>query len=303
MVVHGSMGSVWVEKSSDASRGNLFKARDLNRFILCKPTGQGMNVKGVKLVYYSPTGSSRKIAEAVAGGLGRAHGNMDLTSPDVKPIAIDRDELAVFAVPVYGGRVPVTAAKRLTTVRGEGGPAVILVVYGNRAFEDALVELKDIAVGQGFRPVAAAAFIGEHSFSTGDTPIARGRPDDADLMKAAAFGVQVKRKLGTIKGEIPDLSVPGNRPYKERASPSEGMSPETDPTTCILCGACAKACPTEAITVTDVVITSKDRCTRCTACVKACPTGARAWVHPGVKKTATWLHTSFGDRKEPETFL
>jgi len=263
-----------------------------------------MRVKGTKLVYYSPTGASRKIAEAVAGGLGKTHGRVDLTSPEESlGVVLGRDELAVIAVPVYGGRVPVTAAKRLMAVKGEGGPAVILVVYGNRAFEDALVELKDIAVGQGFRPVAAAAFIGEHSFSTGDTPIAQGRPDEADLRKAAAFGVDVKRKLGTIKGEIPDLRVPGNRPYKERSSPSEGTSPETDPATCILCGACAKACPTGAVTVAEAVSTIKELCTRCTACIKACPTGARAWVHPGVKKTATWLHTSFGDRKEPETFL
>jgi ferredoxin len=263
-----------------------------------------MNVKGAKLVYYSPTGASRKIAEAVAGGLGKAHGRVDLTGPEAKlGVVLGRDELAVIAVPVYGGRVPVTAAKRLTVVRGEGGPAVILVVYGNRAFEDSLVELKDIAVGQGFRPVAAAAFVGEHSFSTGDTPIAQGRPDEVDLRKAAAFGVDVKRKLGTIKGEIPDLRVPGNRPYKERSSPSEGTSPETDPATCILCGACAQACPTDAVTVAEAVSTVKELCTRCTACVKACPTGARAWVHPGIKKIATWLHTSFGERKEPETFL
>jgi len=263
-----------------------------------------VNIKGVKLVYYSPTGSSRRIAEAVAGGLGKALGSVDLTSPEADlGVVLGRDELAVIAVPVYGGRVPVTAAKRLAAVKGESGPAVILVVYGNRAFEDALVELKDMAVAQGFRPVAAAAFVGEHSFSTGDTPIAQGRPDEADLSKAAAFGLQVKRKLGTIRGEIPDLSVPGNRPYRERSSPSEGMSPETDPARCILCGACAKACPAEAIAVTEVVRTEKDKCTRCTACVKACPTGARAWTHPGIKKTATWLHTSFRDRKEPETFL
>jgi ferredoxin len=262
-----------------------------------------VNVKGVRLVYYSPTGASRKIAEAVAGGLGKAWGRVDLTSPEATPVVLRREELAVIVVPVYGGRVPVTAAKRLMAVRGDGGPAVILAVYGNRAFEDALVELKDIAMEQGFRPVAAAAFVGEHSFSTNDMPIARGRPDEADLRRAAAFGVQVKRKLGTIKGDIPDLSVPGNRPYKERSSPSEGMSPETDPARCILCGACAKACPTDSITVTDVVSTVKEKCTRCTACVRVCPTGARAWVHPGVKKTATWLHTSFGERKEPETFL
>jgi len=264
---------------------------------------QGMNVKGAKLVYYSPTGSSRKIAEAVAGGLGMAHGGVDLTGPGARPTAIlGCNDLTVIAVPVYGGRVPVTAAERLKTVRGEGSPAVLVVVYGNRAFEDALVELKDIATEQGFRPVAAATFVAEHSFSTGETPVAHGRPDDADLAKATAFGTDVKRKLNTIS-EASDLFVPGNRPYKERSSPSEGMSPETDSDTCIMCGACAQACPTGAVALSAKVNTVKGLCTRCTACVKSCPTGARAWAHPGIKKIATWLNTSFGERKEPETFL
>ena len=40
-------------------------------------------------------------------------------------------------------------------------PAVLVVVYGNRAYDDALLELSDIATGAGFVPLAAGAFVGE----------------------------------------------------------------------------------------------------------------------------------------------
>ena len=80
-------------------------------------------------------------------------------------------------------------------VKGDGTPAVLVVVYGNREFEDALIELRDLMVEQGFRPVAGAAFIGEHSFSNDATPIALGRPDAEDLVKARAFGEEVRTTL------------------------------------------------------------------------------------------------------------
>jgi len=266
----------------------------------------------LKLVYFSPTGTSKRAAEAVAGGLGAEFERVDLTLPDseTKKHSFKSDELAVIAVPVYSGRVPYTAVRRLKKVKGRQGPAVIMVVYGNRAYEDALIELKDIALEQGFRPIAGAAFIGEHSFDTPETPIATGRPDKADLDKAEAFGGQVKAKLGL--GETPELVVPGNRPYRENGDwnkPYEErenadlLSPETDPETCTLCGKCAQVCPTAAVTVTDSVETGKTECIACTACVKCCPAGARTWRHERVKKAASRLHTNCSERREPETFL
>jgi ferredoxin len=212
-----------------------------------------------------------------------------------------RDEAAVIAAPVYGGRIPVTAVERLKNLRADGTPSALVVVYGNRAYEDALLELKDLATGLGFKAVAGAAFIGEHSYDTAETPIATDRPDQADLAKAEEFGEKVKKKLEASTG-FPELAVPGNRPYRERRA-REPRSPETDPETCILCGTCARVCPTGAVKVSDAVETDKDGCTSCTACVKSCPAGARRWEHEGVKRTAAWLHANYGVRREPEFFL
>ena len=263
-----------------------------------------MKISKVNLIYFSPTGTSKRTLEAVAKGFGvKGVEHIDLTPLDAagKSHSVPAGELAVFAVPVYGGRVPPVAAQRLKTVKGNGTPAVLIAVYGNRAIEDALIELKDITTEQGFKAVAGASFIGEHSFSNDATPIAPGRPDKADLDKAVKFGEQVKAKLDGIAKPV-EVKVPGNKPYKER-NPSGPRFPETTVDSCTLCGACAEVCPTKAITVSDKVETAKEKCTACSACVKACPTGARVWTNEGIKKAAVWLHTEYSKRREPEFFL
>ena len=152
----------------------------------------------------------------------------------------------------------------MKNVTGRHFPAVLLVVYGNRAFEDALLELKDIALGQGFLPIAGAAFIGEHSFDTPETPIATGRPDKADLDKAEAFGERVKVKLE--QRSLHEVEVPGHRPYRENSGwnrpylereQADQWSPETNTESCILCGICSHVCPTAAVTVNVSAWTNK----------------------------------------------
>ncbi|MBD9137977.1 MAG: 4Fe-4S ferredoxin, partial [Alistipes shahii] len=144
-----------------------------------------MKPETVCTVVFSPTGTSRKIAEAVARGIASGAGaealkTIDLTHAAAQSAVLPAGAVAVIAAPVYGGHVAPTAAKRLETLRGSGTPAVVIAVYGNRAFEKAAAELAALAARQGFVPVAAAAFVGEHSYSTPETPVAAGRPDAQD---------------------------------------------------------------------------------------------------------------------------
>jgi hypothetical protein len=92
-----------------------------------------------------------------------------------------------------------------------------VVVYGNRDYEDALIELHDISITQGFVPVAAGAFIAEHSYSTTKRPIAHGRPDPDDLDRAQEFGKKVREKLKGLRflDDIGKIKIPGNIPYIE----------------------------------------------------------------------------------------
>ncbi len=267
-----------------------------------------MPVNAVKLVYFSPTHTTQRIVESIAQGMDiRPLSSLDLTLPPGanQTLEVDRDTLAIIGVPVYGGRLPVVAVQRLQWVLGDGGPAVIVVVYGNRAYEDALLELKDMALARGFVPMAGAAFIGEHSYSTTAMPIAPGRPDAEDIARAMAFGQQVRaRLLQTSMVNLPPLDVPGHFPYKERRpAPASPPTPTTIADLCTLCGRCAAVCPTAAITVSETVITKATACIACCACTRACPTGARVMEDPRIRQTATWLYENHSARKEPEIFF
>ncbi len=266
-----------------------------------------MELTSQKLIYFSPTQTTRKVLSAIAEGTGIDQTDqIDLTLP----AAVNHgkteinEELAIIGAPVYGGRVALHAVDRLQQVKGNGTPAVIVVVYGNREFEDALVELRDIATSAGFVPVAAGAFIGEHSFANELMPIASGRPDSTDLDAARHLGQSVKGKLDQLQtlDSISSLEVPGNTPYKDRTTRS-GISPESIEETCNLCSMCADVCPTEAISVEDSVETDKEKCTICCACVKECPTGSRVMNNPLIQQMTEWLYTNVSERKDPVVFV
>ncbi len=266
-----------------------------------------MHIPSVSLLPFSPTRTTRTIVQHIAHGIdAESILDIDLTTPDAKTRQVEdlRDTVAILGAPVYAGRVPVEAIARLGRIRAHSTPAIIVVVYGNRAYEDALLELRDIALERGFVPIAAGAFVGEHSFSTADTPIAVGRPDPRDIATAEAFGRRIAEKvrMATAWDQLSGLTVPGNHPYRERPQFPED-SPETDASRCVTCGTCATVCPTAAITVTDTVTTDKRACLICCACVKACPTGARTMTIPKMLQSATRLSQQCRERKEPETFF
>lgn len=266
-----------------------------------------METKAVKLIYFSPTQTTQKIVEAIGRGMSIDKvERIDLTLPEAAKKTFEpvRDALAIIGVPVYGGRVPLEAVDRLKRLQGNDTPAVIVVVYGNRAFEDALLELKEIVSAVGFRPIAGGAFIGEHSFSDDAMPIAPGRPDDNDLQKARALGEAVLAKLGSIVSldALPPLEIPGDFPYKERKIRSD-VAPVTHADLCIQCETCVAVCPVGAVSLKEAIETETGLCILCCACVKNCPTTARRMENPGIRKAAEWLVANFSGRKEPESFI
>ncbi len=270
-----------------------------------------MQVTHLDLLCFSPTGTTRRVLECIADGLAapsRSRLDLTLPGPATRPGLGEPREggAALIGTPVYAGRVPVLAVERLRrSARGAGRPAVLVVVYGNRAFEDALLELRDLAEEQGFVPVAAAAFVGEHSFSTRETPLAQGRPDGEDLALATAFGEQVRRRLAALAepSALPRLRVPGNVPYREGVAPAD-IAPQTRAEACGLCGACARTCPSGAVRLAEGdVVTEASLCLRCCACTRACPTGARAMADPRILEFGWRLHQSCARRREPELFF
>lgn len=266
-----------------------------------------MEINSAKLIYFSPTQTTRKVMEGIAQGVQIATvEHVDVTLPEArmqKPVK-GRGALAIIGSPVYGGRLPTVAISRFRNLKGNGAPAIIVVVYGNRAYEDALLELWDVALEAGFKPIAAGAFIGEHSFSTNDTPIAAGRPDLEDLGKATAFGKMIREKMqnSPVLDQTGSFYLPGNFPFKELRMLSD-VSPAIQESLCTKCKSCSPICPTAAINADNPAITDKSLCIRCCACVKSCPVGAKTMDDPRIKQGAAQLSVNCSHRKEPETYL
>jgi len=259
----------------------------------------------VKLAYFSPTKTTMKILEGIAEGLGaETVQHIDLTLPEADATRQDamQDELVLLGVPVYEGRVAKTAIPRLQRLKADKTPAVVVVVYGNRAFEDALLELSDIAWELGFFPVAGGAFIGEHAFASETRPMANGRPDTEDIAKAKEFGSGIRAKVEGMASidEASRIDLPGDTPYidRDRSALAEKAARTLDET-CTLCGTCESLCPVGAITIEDVVKTDNLACILCNACVKSCPEGARVVDDPTINKIVNWVSKNYQARQEP----
>lgn len=253
------------------------------------------------LICFSPTHSSHMIGETILRGLGAENTTeTDLTyEKPIEPLLI-QNTITVIVVPVYGGRVAETALERMEMIRGEESPVIPVVVYGNRDYDDALKELRDWCIQHGFTPVAGAAFIGEHSYSRPDRPVAAHRPDEDDLSVAYQFGEQVRKRISWTRSldRVDDLSVKGHFPYKVKG-PKTPQSPLTMSERCTQCGFCIEICPVQAIRLEDGIVSDPEICIKCCACVKQCPSQARVFDTP----YTDILFNNFGTRKEPDLFF
>ena len=248
-------------------------------------------------IVFSPTGGTERVSGLVTGALGGDVATIDLTDSglDFHGVSMAKDEVAVISVPSYAGRVPAVVVDRLGMVRGNGARAVLVCVYGNRAFEDTLVELEDVAKSAGFRVVAAVAAIAEHSVVR---QFAAGRPDAQDAAQLAEFAQRIRQKL--LDGDTSEPSIPGNRPYKQAGGHS--MVPQTTEG-CVSCGACAAACPVRAIDKDDPGQVDGEACISCMRCVSVCPRNARKLDSNKLTAVTQMLSKACIERRECELFI
>ena len=265
-----------------------------------------MNITRLHLIFFSPVFHTRVITRMLGArlnaelGLAETPVEHDITdySQASPSLRFGPEDLVILASPVYGGRLPYPAAQRLMLCEGRKTPALLVVSYGNRAFEDALLEMKDIVEKQKFLPVAAAACVAEHSIA----PVyAAGRPDADDEKTFSAFSSSVKTLLDGFDPRLPHtLSVPGNHPYRlYRESPL----PQTIDERCTKCGMCAQACPTHAISETEPDRINSSRCISCMRCVNICPCHARHASEAMIRAVTEKLAPLCSDRKENSYFL
>ena len=251
-----------------------------------------MNIEKWIIAHFSPTGGTKKVADAIAAGLGAPVAEMDLTRADSAVTLGDNDAL-MAVLPVFAGRVPQISLERLAALKGNGQKAVAVVVYGNREYDDALLETGDALEANGFRVVAAAAFIAEHSMARS---IAAGRPDAEDEALCRQFAADVMAKAD----DAAPVQVPGNTSYKELKPAA--FHPAADET-CTKCGACARQCPLGAIPLDDPSRTDHDLCINCMRCVETCPAGSRALPAAFLEMVTKMLNENAAGYKKPAVFL
>lgn len=232
--------------------------------------------KKVNLIYFSATKVSQKYARAVGYAFSRDIEEYDITFLSNRKVEkaprFTSDELVIIAMPVYAGRVIPLCEDYIKALEGNGAACIIMATYGNREFDDALVEMQDLMTAAGFEIIGAAACVGRHSFSD---EIAGKRPTAEDLAEAASFAEAIKAK-GRVALER--KAVPGSRPYKDR-SPANGFAPSTLDT-CMNCKVCAINCPNGVISMDNPKILAKDAsaCQVCNRCVQLCPVKAKVFT-------------------------
>ena len=248
-------------------------------------------------IVFSPTGGTQKAAKILTEALEGEVTNVDLTDSkrDFCTVQMTPEDVAVISVPSYGGRVPAAAIERLDRINGNGARAILVCVYGNRAYEDTLVELYDATKQSGFQVIAAVAAIAEHSIAR---QFAYGRPDGQDAQQLAAFAKQIQSKLSA--GDILEPAIPGNHPYKKAGGAGIVPKPTKE---CTNCGVCAAECPVQAINKENTKKVDEKACISCMRCISVCPRSARKVNPVMLAAVSLMLKKVCAERKDCELFI
>ena len=274
-----------------------------------------MTVNKVYSIYYSGTGTTQKIVCFVGEHIAKVLNvpfekyNFSLPKNREKVLEFKENELVICGSPTYAGRIPnVMLPFYKNNIKASGALAVPIVLFGNRNFDDSLIELRNTLEENGFRTIAGAAFIGEHAFSY---TLAAKRPDESDMQKALLFADKVAEKIKN-NNDIPSepIQVRGNypiRPYyiprdeHEHAIDILKVKPKVDTSKCTNCKTCAHVCPLASIDFDDIT-KYVGKCIKCGACIKKCPEHCRYYDDEGFLYHQHDLEKQFERRAEPELF-
>jgi len=240
------------------------------------------------ILYWSLTGTTRRVAESIAQGL-RAEG-ADCSLHDLRqgvPADVADHDVIGIGFPTHWFRPPTPVTDAIAVLgRLEGHSVFAFCLHGTYRGA-ALARARTALARTGGTELGAFACHGEGRFY----PYARlgwgfspGHPDSRDLEGARAFGQgmasahDTARSGGVIPAPPPD---PLTHPMYaiERAAAAPWLTRtvywrlfRADPDRCTRCGKCARKCPTNAIAWRrgEVPTWSRD-CVLCLNCRATCP--------------------------------
>lgn len=251
-------------------------------------------------VYFSAKGTTEICAEYIGSNL-----NMEVKSynwcsdPCKTALEIPSEDILLFSMPVYGGFIPQICVHMAENLKGNNSPAVITAVYGNRHYDNALLQMKDILEKQGFQVIAAGAFLAEHSIFPS---VGTGRPDDQDKEAMAEFAEKCRELLA--KGnfqQYKEIEVPGEPGYDAASFKGVPLKPVGDKT-CVKCQKCVSVCPQNAIDPDSPRKTDSELCISCGACISACPVGARNYHGTVYKMAELQFKKKCSEYRYPEAY-
>ena len=252
----------------------------------------------ITTVYFSATYTTRKVVEHIANRLGDEINVYDITNDASNDeVILSKDELLIVGIPVYAGRVPTMAIERIQRFKGKGTRAVALAIYGNRDYDDALLELSDILSTNGFQVISAGAFIAQHSIFP---KVGANRPDEKDYQEMNVFADETKKIFEMDNKKLLPIHVRGNRPYKIPGSIPIFPSATK---TCKECGKCAKLCPVGAIPLEHPKEVDETKCIKCGRCIVVCPTQSRKFQGMAYTMASMKFNMAYKERREPDMFF
>ncbi len=243
-------------------------------------------------IIFSPTGGTEKVAHIISKQWSDNAVKIDLSESqiDFAKCEINKEDMVLVAMPSFGGRAPAVAIERLKQISGNGAKCTLVCVYGNRAYEDTLVEMEDAAKECSFKVIAAISAVAEHSILP---QYATNRPDASDEKQLIDFAGRISDKDGEC------VSIPGNRPYKKSGGVGLVSKVTKD---CVKCGLCAERCPVKAIDKENFTVDSQ-ACISCMRCIRQCPHNGRKVNGAMVSVAALAIKKACTVRKENELFL
>lgn len=252
--------------------------------------------KRIVEIHFSPSGRSKVVSDIFVENFKKDVESINFMEKDDLPYNyLSKDDLLIVNMPVFSGRIPGICEKKLRKLKGEKTKAVAIVSYGNRNYDDALLELVTILKEQNFEIVSAAAFITKHSIFP---EVAKNRPDEIDKKDIDDFYIKTMEKIK--KDRFSDLEIKGNIPFKNVKPPT--LMPTGDEN-CINCGECVKICPVNAINIEDPKKTENNKCINCTACIYICSVNSRGYYTKEYEAGYEKFKAANNKRMKPEIYL